>query len=68
MYPIRLRRHIFYGATSSVGEIGHINMYRNGRPCECGSSGCLVHYASALGMIQTLKDKLDRSEKSIISD
>lgn len=60
--------HILYGATSSVGEIGHMNMYRNGRSCKCGSSGCLGRYVSALGMIQTLKDKLDRGEKSIISD
>lgn len=33
--------HVLYGANDSVGEIGHMNMYRHGRACRCGSSGCL---------------------------
>jgi glucokinase len=33
--------NVLYGTTASVGEIGHMNMYREGRPCRCGSSGCL---------------------------
>lgn len=60
--------HILYGATSSVGEIDHMNMYRNGRPYKCGGSGCLGRYLSTIGMIQTAKEKLNRGENSIISD
>jgi glucokinase len=58
---------VLYGATASAGEIGHMNMYRTGRPCRCGSSGCLGRYVSALGMQKTLKDKLEAGEKSIIT-
>lgn len=58
---------VLYGATASAGEVGHMNMYRNGRPCRCGSSGCLGRYVSALGMLKTFKDKLDAGEKSIIT-
>lgn len=59
--------HVLYGATGSAGEIGHMNMYRTGRPCRCGSSGCLGRYVSATGMVHTLNDKLQAGEKSIIT-
>ncbi|WP_411167361.1 ROK family protein [Clostridium sp. MB05] len=60
--------HVLYGATGSVGEIGHMNMYRSGRPCRCGSSGCLGRYVSALGMLRTLKEKMQEGEHSIIHE
>ena len=60
--------HVLYGATGSVGEIGHMNMYRSGRPCRCGSYGCLGRYVSALGMVRTLKEKIQNGNNSIIYD
>ncbi len=44
--------NVLYGATTNAGEVGHINMYREGRPCAWGNSGCLRRYASAKGMVQ----------------
>lgn len=61
--------HVLYGVTASAGEIGHMNMYQTGgRPCKCGSSGCLGRYVSALGVIRTLNEKLDAGKSSIICD
>lgn len=60
--------HVLYGATGSVGEIGHMNMYRSGRPCRCGSYGCLGRYVSAIGMLRTLKEKMQNGENSVIHD
>lgn len=60
--------HVLYGATGSVGEIGHMNMYRSGRPCRCGSYGCLGRYVSALGMLRTLKEKMKNGDNSIIHE
>ncbi len=57
---------VVYGTTFSAGEIGHMNMYRQGRPCRCGSSGCLGRYVSAVGMVNTLKEKLGEGRSSII--
>ncbi|SET17536.1 ROK family protein [Paenibacillus sp. NFR01] len=57
---------VVYGTTFSAGEIGHMNMYRQGRPCRCGSSGCLGRYVSAVGMVNTFKEKLDTGRTSII--
>ncbi|MDQ0060264.1 ROK family protein [Paenibacillus harenae] len=57
---------VLYGTTASAGEIGHMNMYREGRPCRCGSSGCLGRYVSAIGMVRTLTDKLEDGRSSIL--
>lgn len=59
---------VIYGTTSSAGEIGHMNMYREGRPCKCGSSGCLGRYVSAVGMVNTLIEKLKDGQRSIIQE
>lgn len=34
------------GASYGAGEIGHIQLYKNGRSCTCGSYGCFEQYAS----------------------
>lgn len=59
---------VIYGATGSAGEIGHINMYRQGRPCRCGSSGCLGRYVSALGILRTFREKVEEGRHSIICE
>lgn len=58
--------NVLYGTTFSAGEIGHMNMYRQGRPCRCGSSGCLGRYVSAVGMVNTFKEKLEAGRVSLI--
>lgn len=59
---------VLYGATGSAGEIGHINMFRHGRECRCGSSGCLGRYVSALGILRTFREKVEEGRSSIICD
>ena len=65
---IVLDGRVLYGATASAGEIGHMNMFRQGRPCKCGSSGCLGRYVSALGMVRTLREKLEAGAPSVIRE
>lgn len=60
--------NVLYGKTSSAGEIGHMNMYRQGRPCKCGSSGCLGRYVSAVGMVNTFIERLNDGHQSIIQE
>ncbi|RED32472.1 ROK family protein [Paenibacillus sp. VMFN-D1] len=59
---------VIYGTSSSAGEIGHMNMYREGRPCRCGSSGCLGRYVSAVGMVRTFAEKLAEGRTSVIQE
>lgn len=59
---------MMYGKSNSAAELGHLNMYRHGRPCACGSSGCLGRYVSARGMVKTVQEHLAAGETSVISD
>lgn len=38
--------HLYKGSRYNAGEIGHIVVERNGRPCPCGKRGCLDRYVS----------------------
>ena len=38
--------HIYKGAGRNAGEIGHIVVEPEGRPCHCGNRGCLERYVS----------------------
>lgn len=38
---------LWTGADGTAGEFGHIPVEPEGRPCGCGSRGCLEQYASA---------------------
>ena len=41
---------LYRGGRGWSGEIGHLTVYPDGRPCRCGSSGCLEQYAGQEAM------------------
>jgi predicted NBD/HSP70 family sugar kinase len=51
-----INQEIYQGASNSAGEWGHTTLIFNGRPCRCGSKGCMEAYLGAPGIIQTLHD------------
>ncbi len=48
------RGKLIYGHDGLAGELGHTNVYPDGRECNCGKSGCLETYASASGIKRTV--------------
>lgn len=44
---IVLNRNLWMGADGAAGEVGHLTVEPDGRPCSCGNRGCLEQYASA---------------------
>lgn len=38
------------GSNWSAGEIGHMILYPDGRPCNCGQNGCLEQYISGTAL------------------
>ncbi|MFD8596829.1 ROK family protein [Kitasatospora sp. NPDC059646] len=42
----------FRGASSSAGEWGHTKVHVGGRPCRCGSRGCLEAYVGAAALVE----------------
>ncbi len=59
---------VLYGATASAGEIGHTVMFPGGRPCKCGSAGCLGCYVSATGMVDTIRGKIESGSYSVVCE
>ncbi len=47
---------VVYGHDGLAGEYGHIRVVENGRLCGCGRKGCLETYASATGMVRSVRE------------
>lgn len=62
-----LRNVLWEGADGAAGEVGHVMVEAEGRPCGCGSRGCLEQYASASGIALTVKERLAAGEESLLA-
>ncbi|MEW6263412.1 MAG: ROK family protein [Thermodesulfobacteriota bacterium] len=51
-----LNGSLWSGSFGTAAEIGHIVIEPDGRPCTCGSRGCLETLASATGMTRTARE------------
>ena len=61
---IVINGEVVYGHDGFAGELGHVCAVRhNGRQCNCGKSGCLETYASAMGVARTAREWIDLSEE-----
>lgn len=49
-------------------EVGHMSINYNGKLCSCGSLGCLELYASARAIKDSLIEKLENGEYSLINN
>lgn len=52
---------ILYGFSGAAGELGHVNIIKDGRKCGCGRKGCLEAYVSATGIKRTVYELLASS-------
>ena len=55
---------VFKGFNNAAGELGHIVIEVDGRPCTCGRKGCWEAYSSATGLINMTTEKLEECEKA----
>lgn len=55
---------IYKGFNSAAGELGHIVIEVDGRPCSCGRHGCWEAYSSATGLINMTREKLEECRKT----
>jgi glucokinase len=53
---IILNGAIWHGADGMAGEVGHMTIVPDGRPCGCGNTGCLEMYASSRGIIMNFQE------------
>ncbi|MCK9862021.1 ROK family transcriptional regulator [Paenibacillus sp. ATY16] len=67
---IILNKELYKGATGFSGELGHLSIEYNGKPCRCGNEGCWELYASENALLEqaaplgfdNLEDLLDAAE------
>lgn len=62
---IILDNKIWHGADGMAGEIGHMTLIPDGRPCTCGNTGCLEMYASARGIVQSFREALGKAASGV---
>ncbi len=59
---------LYRGVTNSAGEWGHTKIVLGGRPCRCGSKGCLEAYVGAPGIIRTLNEMFPKNNIFVEGD
>lgn len=55
---------IYSGFNHAGGELGHIVIEKDGKPCSCGRKGCWEAYSSATGLIKMTKEKMQERPDS----
>lgn len=59
---------LYVGATGTAGEIAHTVVQPDGALCACGKRGCLVCYTSGLGISRLVRERLKRSEQTLLRE
>ncbi len=55
---------IFSGSLGAAGELGHLPVKENGRPCGCGKRGCLEKYCAGGGLDITAAEILGEGKNA----
>ncbi len=55
---------IYSGFNHAGGELGHIVIEKDGRPCSCGRHGCWEAYSSATGLVKMTREKMEECRDS----
>ncbi len=53
---------VLHGANEMGGEVGHIIVHPNGRPCPCGQRGCLEQYGSAMNLAKYATHRIGKEK------
>lgn len=59
---------IYSGFNFAGGELGHMVIQADGKPCTCGRNGCFEAYSSATGLINFTKEAMDKHPDSLMWD
>ena len=56
----------WHGVAGMAGEVGHMTVIPDGRPCGCGNHGCLEQYASATAIRRLAAEAISRAESTTL--
>ncbi len=63
-----VNNHLYSGSTGTAGELGHVVIDVNGPPCTCGKRGCVMAYASGIGISRIAYEAIDAGRETILRD
>jgi len=56
---------VLHGISSAAAEFGHIMLYPDGRPCNCGNRGCWEQYASDGALVRAYRERCNGDSGSV---
>ncbi|MGY2573449.1 sugar metabolism global transcriptional regulator Mlc [Vibrio sp. C8] len=65
---IILDGRVLQGRNGNIGELGHIQIDRNGKRCQCGNIGCLETVASSQAIREQVAERIANGETSSLSE
>ncbi len=65
---IVLDGRVLQGRHGNIGELGHIQIDPNGKPCHCGNRGCLETVASSQAIRDEVSERIANGESSILAE
>ncbi len=63
-----INNQLYAGHTGTAGELGHVVIDIGGPPCTCGKDGCIMAYASGIGMSRMAYDQLEGGADTILRE
>ena len=57
---VRINRLMYPGDNLHAGEVGHLTIHPEGKPCYCGQRGCVDAYCSAPVLFEGPEDTLEK--------
>jgi glucokinase len=58
---------LYTGVTGNAGELGHLTVIYDGRPCGCGRRGCLEAYASGTNIAARARESITAGGSSSLA-
>lgn len=56
---ILIKDQVYSGNSNKAGEVGHLQLERNGRKCYCGNHGCFDAYCNTMNLRELAGGKLE---------
>lgn len=65
---IIINNQLYVGHTGTAGEVGHIVIDIGGPPCGCGKPGCVMAYASGVGLSRMAYEAIDAGTETVLRE
>ena len=65
---VMVRGRVYAGYSGSAGEVGHAVVQPNGAMCSCGKRGCVMAYASGVGISRMAYERVAAGDTTQLRD